>query len=1293
MCRDSRLHRRAGKHLVDEPRLAGALLLSIAFFLFASAAYAATWTGAGESPLNQVRDWSIPANWSGSAVPPANDSNMFGPVGEGTITLNTDQSAGSMTFGQYNNTVIDPGTGGQLKMTNSPSGFSYIQTQEGTRDIYGVDYFTEGPQFTADLVLSVPLSIDLSTPASNGTNSSLMISGKIVVPEIGPGLAYYGYGTGTSLWITSNNLYASGFPIIISDGGGGAGGSSTGYTMHLADFGRVDKADIFLQSARCSLGLQDNATPLNNFYDNHVYTTNGNIFADRSYQLGDIQDAKINVIQYVERTTVNDTATFGSWPLYNTFGRTNNGYGVRISILDWTTTNPLNHQVTIRVQNGNLTENRGGSRYVSGANRLQEPHNYTYVNMATEIAAVTTLEKDGPGVLAINQVTGLGGVAGRWNNTNLLAMEGVLRLGTPTTPQLVPLGVNVRADSAVGIGWNTSIDLGGFLAPPNTPFPIVPAGGGVPGQNGAVDIDMWGHGALLTVDTNMMNGPYLRVGSSMGGDASFDPQPLATKHASTSATIAPTRFQAAPTYYLGGGGGTLEITSMLNDYFGINSPCSLEMGTTGNLLPGRIALNPSFRNTYHGNTNIFAGTLQLMAQDSVRHTAAVNLGTYDLNITNSLYANPMPGYTWTGPGQLLLDAGRNGTANDWDLYWYHANGATNPLFNVLALNGGVIGWTSDVLIPGVPGAYGTPISSNLNPALISPLVNVLGLGGEYSAGTMITSFSIADSVHFPVLLYKAGKNSTLDLAASALPNTYTGGTIIAGGEIIVNDASQLNAQAGGAGGPIAILNGGRLHIAASPVFRDRNFFVPIKVVTSGTPDTVKNCGSVISVDDGAAASLMANFDFSSSPCAYLEKDGPGSLVYYAPAPVAAGTKNAWGIKLTDGTFQTYQLPVNPGIDTGPVIFNGGNMYVLQVPAGMGTLDADPAYGFRNIVSYPIASVMMTAPAWGFTWQNTVTVFDNAMFRSHGSLPNQILGEVHFVANDADSSPANNVVDLSRNMAPATANPGDFSQGNGLMSFQGVTVYMSGGGPTPPSGSGALSGALNVLPRDAGFTLELQDGVVFNASHQNFIFGNVLFNNSDPAVQIKIDAEEANPTPLIAPPYYQFLMQPDYWGIYGTGLTSWSGKTEKIGAGKIIVNRLAGAPVMVNDGALLQISGGTFMAGGTADPFTDTLSGVSIDIVNNSSAAGLMITQGVKTVGDISGTGTTTVSGPAGTELIVTSIVQNTITLGAGCTLTILAIPGGPSAGGGITPVPEPATWLMLVLAAAGMLMWRARSRK
>ena len=56
------------------------------------------------------------------------------------------------------------------------------------------------------------------------------------------------------------------------------------------------------------------------------------------------------------------------------------------------------------------------------------------------------------------------------------------------------------------------------------------------------------------------------------------------------------------------------------------------------------------------------------------------------------------------------------------------------------------------------------------------------------------------------------------------------------------------------------------------------------------------------------------------------------------------------------------------------------------------------------------------------------------------------------------------------------------------------------------------------------------------------------------------------------------------------------------------------------------------------------------------------------------------------NLIASSICVNTLTLGAGCTVTISALPGGPSAGARIVPVPEPATWILLVVAAMVLLV-------
>jgi len=133
--------------------------------------------------------------------------------------------------------------------------------------------------------------------------------------------------------------------------------------------------------------------------------------------------------------------------------------------------------------------------------------------------------------------------------------------------------------------------------------------------------------------------------------------------------------------------------------------------------------------------------------------------------------------------------------------------------------------------------------------------------------------------------------------------------------------------------------------------------------------------------------------------------------------------------------------------------------------------------------------------------------------------------------------------------------------------------------------------------------------------------------------------------------------------------------------------LNGTPT-VGAGASMSIaSTSTLNVGSTTyDPFTN--GSTHMNVVNKGA---LNITSGSKTVAALSGTGSTTLS--ASTQLTATSVAQNTLTIGAGATLTISAIPGGPTADtSSLTAVPEPATWAMLMLAAMGLGIYWRRSR-
>jgi autotransporter-associated beta strand protein len=151
----------------------------------------------------------------------------------------------------------------------------------------------------------------------------------------------------------------------------------------------------------------------------------------------------------------------------------------------------------------------------------------------------------------------------------------------------------------------------------------------------------------------------------------------------------------------------------------------------------------------------------------------------------------------------------------------------------------------------------------------------------------------------------------------------------------------------------------------------------------------------------------------------------------------------------------------------------------------------------------------------------------------------------------------------------------------------------------------------------------------------------------------------------------------------TTAVTFNGPLAVQGDGALTVN-LSGAPI-IGPGASLSIAGtSTLNVGGTADPFSN--GSTHMAVANNGA---LNITSGSKTIAALSGTGSTTLS--AGTQLTVTSIYQNTLTLGSGATLTIAPIPGGPLAGmDSISPVPEPSTWAMLMMAAMGLGIYRRR---
>jgi autotransporter-associated beta strand protein len=709
----------------------------------------------------------------------------------------------------------------------------------------------------------------------------------------------------------------------------------------------------------------------------------------------------------------------------------------------------------------------------------------------------------------------------------------------------------------------------------------------------------------------------LRIGSS---DTSGSAQ--------TSGIITPSTV--ANTYFLGGGGGTLTIKSVLTDKNGGNNT-ALEMGTSGQLLPGRIILSPNNingngNNTYTGPTSIRAGTLQLATANAIVSSSSLSVWTYSTSF-NGLYTGALNG-EFNGPGQLLLDPNV---------------GYAGPV-NACFLDGGAVGWTDDITLFGLPGVYRTKLNSTLANPLFVTATNILHLGGEYSSGTMTkaSNWIIADRINpnVPVALVKSG-TSVLDLSSGG-QNTYSGGTSILGGQIRVSDANQLGS------GPIFLTNAGTLHVKASTIFNQT-------LALYGGP---LNGAGVVRVNFGFSATFTQPIDTTTSPQSMVEISGGGTLnlLDVAAYPHSALNGNRWGLMLNYGTVVINQLPINTsndglGAQNGALVGNGGTLSVQPVPGALGDVSVDdPRYGFSSLSTYQGQNII-----------TTINVAAGAKLRINGSGVSNYNGIL--VINNVGSGEFEIASSASSSSNPDATGNGTIDLRNGmLMLTRGVN-------------------ASKLLPQSTGFTLKLNN-CTFIGNVDGSINGNLILNNNGIGGTSVIESVNTTSDPN------------GLWIVAGSGLTIWNGTLDKEGPGTVQFNRCIGAPVTVAAAvATLLINDGTFIAGGTGDPFTDTETNASLDIINNSTATGLLISQGVKNVDTISGTGNTTVSGPAGTELIASSIAQNTLTIGAGCTVTIRAIPGGPSASSAsLTPVPEPATWILLALAAAGLSIWRICTR-
>ena len=176
-------------------------------------------------------------------------------------------------------------------------------------------------------------------------------------------------------------------------------------------------------------------------------------------------------------------------------------------------------------------------------------------------------------------------------------------------------------------------------------------------------------------------------------------------------------------------------------------------------------------------------------------------------------------------------------------------------------------------------------------------------------------------------------------------------------------------------------------------------------------------------------------------------------------------------------------------------------------------------------------------------------------------------------------------------------------------------------------------------------------------------------------------------------------------VQSGGLTFQSTVTQLVG------NTLTGGTWKVQTNSSLFLAPGSNIITNQGNV---TLDGVGstfniVGLANNQGSFSILDGRNFTTVGDLANSGTVSVGSGSDFEvsgdltgggtlsvcgiLTADSIVQNTLTIGAGATVTIRPISGGPLAAQfQISPVPEPATFTLLLLAGLVLGLWRLRRR-